>query len=236
MKALIVALQFMTRLPLPAIATDSVDMARAMRWFPVAGLVVGASVWGACLAGALINPPVAALCGLVAWVALTGALHLDGLGDVADAAGAGHRDPSRISAVLADPHIGSFGVTAIGLQLLAKFVGLIALCESQSLWALPALCAVARVGPLVWTLTVPALHEGMGTLFAEELHWVHLIVWMCLTLGAAWFAPSLLVAMPAMALWAVWVRARIGGISGDSHGAGIELVESLLLIAMVAAR
>ncbi|MFM9449620.1 adenosylcobinamide-GDP ribazoletransferase, partial [Streptomyces acidiscabies] len=72
--------------------------------------------------GAQRDPWAGALFALVGWVGVTGALHLDGLGDMADAAGAAHGDRARLSAVLADPHIGSFGVVAIALQLLAKLV------------------------------------------------------------------------------------------------------------------
>jgi adenosylcobinamide-GDP ribazoletransferase len=43
----------------------------------------------------------------------------------------------------------------------------------------------------------------------------------------------LLVALPAMALWRLWLAQRIGGISGDGHGAGIELVETVTLAALV---
>ena len=233
MKSLIVAFQFMTRIPLPAIDADTDHMARAMRWFPLTGGVVGLVVWGASAAGGLIGPQVGAVSGLIAWAAVTGALHLDGLGDVADAAGAAHHDSSRISAVLADPHIGSFGVTAIGLQLIAKFVLLGQLIEAGAGWLLPALCGVARIGPLVWTRVLPPLHSGMGTLFARELRLRDLAVWLAVTGFLAWFAPPLLAAGPAMLLWAAWVRTRLGGISGDGHGAGIELVESLLLLALV---
>jgi adenosylcobinamide-GDP ribazoletransferase len=48
--------------------------------------------------------------------------------------------------------------------------------------------------------------------------------------------PALRAALPAFALWHWWLRRRIGGISGDGHGAGIELVETALLIALVATR
>src|SRR3546814_1262229 len=69
-----------------------------------------------------IYPWIAALFALAAWVGITGALHLDGLSDLADARGAAHGDRDKLLTVLADPHVGSFGVTVIVLQLLAKAV------------------------------------------------------------------------------------------------------------------
>ena len=62
------------------------------------------------------------LLGLFVWVVITGGLHLDGLGDVADALAASHRSPDRFLEVVHDPRIGAFGVMAIALQLIAKLV------------------------------------------------------------------------------------------------------------------
>lgn len=233
MKHLILALQFMTRLPLPAIAADRADFARAMRWFPAAGLVVGGCVAGAVWTLGRVDPWLGALGGLAAWVGMTGALHLDGLGDMADAAGAGHKDPARIKAVLSDPHIGSFGVVAIVMQLLAKLVLLHDV--GDALWLVP-IAVAARVGPLVWTLVLPPLHEGLGTLFRDGVGWGHVAVWGGVLAVALPSAPWLMVTVPAIGLWALWIARRIGGISGDGHGAGIELVETALLLAIVCAR
>lgn len=233
MKPLILALQFMIGLPLPAITATPRDFAAAIRWFPAAGLVLGLGLAAAAWLGLQRDPWAGALLALVAWVALTGALHLDGLGDVADAAGAGHADRGRISAVLADPHIGSFGVTAIVLQLLAKLVLLRLALDAASPLALIALAAAARGGPLVWTLTLPPLHEGLGSRFGSGATWTAALVWLLALLAAAWFAvPALLAAVPAIAAWRWWLRSRIGGISGDGHGGGIELVETALLAAL----
>jgi adenosylcobinamide-GDP ribazoletransferase len=233
MKPLILALQFMTRLPLPGIAADERDFAKAICWFPAAGIVVGFAVAAAAWLGVAHDPWTGALLALLAWVGITGALHLDGLGDIVDAAGAAHKDRSRISAVLSDPHIGSFGVVAIVLQLLAKLVLLHAAIIALPLWLLVVVPAIARMGPLVWTLVLPPLHAGLGTLFRPGLRVWHVVAWGAVALPACWFAPALLVAAPAFGLWASWISLRIGGISGDGHGAGIELVESTMLAALV---
>ena len=85
MKGLIVAIQFLTRLPTPRITVSSEEFAASMRWFPVVGLIVGAIVAAGGWTGARIDPWTGALAALIVWVAVTGALHLDGLGDIADA-------------------------------------------------------------------------------------------------------------------------------------------------------
>ncbi|BBD99169.1 adenosylcobinamide-GDP ribazoletransferase [Sphingobium amiense] len=237
MKSAILAVQFMTRLPLPSIAAAKEDFAAAIRWFPLAGMVVGAGVAAAGWLGALRDPALGALLALVAWVGLTGALHLDGLGDIADAAGAAHGDPKRMREVLADPHLGSFGVTAIALQLLAKGVLIWLILRGGAFGALALAPVLARIGPLAWARWLRPLHEGFGTLFRGGASLPVLVTWLlawaCCALAVG---PMLLAALPALALWPLWLRARIGGISGDGHGAGIELVESCALLALVMAR
>lgn len=236
MKRLVLALQLMTRLPLPAVDVDEADFAAAIRWFPAAGVAVGLVVAGAAGLGLRVDPWIGALCGLVAWVAATGALHLDGLGDIADGAGAAHGDRARLSAVLADPHIGSFGVAAIGLQMLAKLVLLRVWLAAFPLWMLAPLAMVARIGPLVWTHWLPPLHEGLASRFRVGWGLEPLILWSMLGLLASAWAPGLLAGIVLIPLWGWWLRSRIGGISGDGHGAGIELLESGLLLTMLVVR
>jgi adenosylcobinamide-GDP ribazoletransferase len=233
MKHLILALQFLTRLPLPEVKADRDDFAAAMRWFPVAGLAVGAAVTLPWWLLQTLDPWLAALAGLTGWIAITGALHLDGLGDVADGAGAAHGGRERLSAVMADPHVGSFAVVVIVLQLLAKLVLLHALPASH-IAALVMVPVLARIAPIAWTLTLPPLHEGLGTRFRSGVRPIHLALWsLVATLAAAALALPLLVLFIAVPLWGWWLRSRLGGISGDGHGAGIELVETVLLAALV---
>lgn len=241
MKGLIVALQFLTRLPMPAIVVDDAAFARSMRWFPAVGLVIGALVAGAAWAGALLDHRIGALAALLIWTGVTGALHLDGLADIADASGAAHKtgekDRERLLAVLADPHVGSFGVVAVSLQILAKFVLLLCLIDARLFLPLVLAPFAARIGPLVWTWWLVPLHQGLAARFRSVIGPVHIMTWTVALVAASWFSPALLVA-PVLAGWWGWhLRRTIGGISGDGHGAGIELVETaLLLVLLVAAR
>lgn len=240
MKGLIVAIQFLTRLPTPRIAVSSDEFAASMRWFPAVGLILGALVVGAGWAGARIDPWTGALCALIIWVAVTGALHLDGLGDIADASGAAHKargqlsaveDRERLLAVLGDPHVGSFAVVTIALQLIAKIVLLHALLDRQMFAAIALIPFAARIGPLVWSRALPDLHAGLGSRFRNAVRPLDFAIWGLLLVVAAWLSPSLLVAPLIFFLWGWWLLRKIGGISGDGHGAGIEIAESLLLTA-----
>jgi len=231
MKGLIVAIQFLTRLPTPRIAVSSDEFAASMRWFPAVGLIVGALVAGAGWAGARIDPWTGALFSLIIWVAVTGALHLDGLGDIADASGAAHKDRGHLLAVLSDPHVGSFAVVTIVLQLFAKLVLLHAVLDAGAFVAIALIPFAARIGPLVWSRALPDLHAGLGSRFRNAVRPIDFIIWSLMLVAAAWFSPSLLVAPMIFLLWGWWLLRNIGGISGDGHGAGIELGESLLLAA-----
>lgn len=231
MKGLIVAIQFLTRLPTPRLTVSGDEFAASMRWFPAVGLIVGAMVAAGGWAGARIDPWTGALCALLLWVAVTGALHLDGLGDIADASGAAHKDRDRLLAVLGDPHAGSFAVVAIALQLIAKLVLLHAAIDRGMFVAIALIPFAARIGPLLWSRALPDLHAGLGSRFRNAVRPVDFLIWGALLIAAVWASPSLLTAPLVFLFWGWWLMRRIGGISGDGHGAGIEISESLLLAA-----
>jgi adenosylcobinamide-GDP ribazoletransferase len=234
MKGLIVALQFLTRLPTPRLTVSEAEFAASMRWFPAAGLVIGAIVTAAAWLGAQRDPWTGALAALLAWVAVTGALHLDGLGDIADACGAAHKSRERVLAVLADPHLGSFGAVAIGLQLLTKLVLVHGVIEAEGLLALTLIPFAARIGPLLWTVWLPDLHAGLASRFRSAVQPLHVALWSTALLAAAWLSLSLLATPLLLAAWGAWLHRKLGGISGDGHGGGIEATESGLLLTALA--
>ncbi|PZQ62788.1 MAG: adenosylcobinamide-GDP ribazoletransferase [Sphingomonas taxi] len=237
MKRLLIAIGFLTRLPVPRVDGDAADVAAAIRWYPVAGVIVGLAVAGAGWLGlewpgAARDPWLGALAALVAWVAVTGALHLDGLADVADGVGAAHGDRARMLAVMRDPQVGSFGVVAIGVQLLAKLVLLHALAGD---WRVAAVPFAARIAPLAWARWLAPLGDGLGARVAAAVRRRDVLGWGAVLAGGCVLVPPL-VAAPLLALVAApWFRARLGGVNGDAHGAGIEVIETGLLLALVAA-
>jgi len=231
MRGLILAVGFLTRLPTPRLPNFHPDeLSRAAAWFPAVGALVGAIVAGVLGLAALVDPRLAALAGCVAWVWVTGALHLDGLADLADGLGAAHRDPARFLAVLRDPHTGTFGVVAIVLALAAKLVLLAILCRAP-LWPLLLVTGWARLGPLVWAQTLPPLAPGSGERFAWQVTPRTSVAWaLVLASCSLAVAPVLALAGPlALAAWWRFLKVRLGGMTGDCLGAGVELCELALL-------
>ena len=235
---LILAVQFLTRLPTPQIdMPEPGELSRTAPYFPLVGLMVGGVLALAVWVGGLVNPWLGALAGILAWVWVTGGLHLDGLSDVADAFGAAHRDPERFMEVLKDPHIGSFGVLAIVLQVAAKLVLLASIPHAHWPWALFAIllvCAWSRWGALVWSLHVPALQAGMAKNLSGGSGRAVMLGWCgALMIASAFVAPWLLAALVIVPLIALYWRRVLGGLTGDCMGASIEVTESLLLFALV---
>ncbi len=231
LRGLRLAIGFMTILRMGSLGEYRADdLARATPFFPAAGLVVGAIVALATYMGALVDPWVAALLGVAAWVCVTGALHLDGLSDLTDATAASHRDHRRFMAVLKDPHVGAFGVVAIVLQLAAKLIFLRLLAETGSFEIIFIIPAAARLGPLVWTRTLPPLGSGLAQSCSGRVTGWHLAGWGAILLASALAAPAAAAAFVLIPAWSIYLKKRVGGVNGDCHGAGIELVETGILL------
>ena len=231
MRGLRLAMQFLTRLPVPGVADFSpLDLARSAAWFPFVGLIVGAIVALVVFALDHRSAMLASIVGVLAWVWLTGALHLDGLADLSDALGASHRDPDRFFAVLRDPHVGTFGIVSVVLTLMLKAGGLGTL-TSGDLWAVSLIPAWARLGTLAWGRWLKPLKPGHGEQFAWRISNGWIVFWTVLLLGASVaVAPGLCAAPLVIAAWGAWLRARLGGMTGDCLGAGVEVTETALLL------
>lgn len=245
MRGLILAIQFLTRLPTPQVSNfQQTELARAAVWFPLVGLLLGVLVVSALWLGAQVDPWLGALLGLLVWVWVTGALHLDGLCDLADALGAAHGDRSRLLQVLEDPHVGAFGAVALGLQLLSKLVLLMLAAKFALFWPLLLVPAWARLGTLIW-VRMPSLKPGLASSLNAHLNaaererfvwqtpvWV-VALWGALLLLVSVVYPGLLVAPGLILVWRAFLLKRLGGMTGDALGAGVEWLESSLLLVLV---
>ena len=240
LRDLSLAVAFLTRLPLrPSEPPEAVDLARSTRAYPLVGAgiaCVGAlAFW---LAEALgLTPPLAALLALGATILTSGALHEDGLADVADGFGGG-RDRARKLAIMRDSRTGSFGVLALILSVALRAAALAALAApSLGLGALVAAHALSRAMlPLVMRWLRPARADGLAAGFGRPalrdagaaVAIAALLSWIAL--GAAQAAILLCTALVVASLPALLARRQVGGYTGDVLGSVQQAVEVALLI------
>ncbi|QDH70912.1 adenosylcobinamide-GDP ribazoletransferase [Marilutibacter alkalisoli] len=234
---LLAAFGFLTRIPVPAGAFARPGaQAHSLPWYPVVGAFIGLLLWGlACLlpAGA---PMLVAAVVLVAWVALTGALHIDGLADSADAWVGGLGDRERTLAIMKDPRSGPAGVTAVVLVLLLKFAALATLLPDAGM-ALVLAPLLARATLTAAFLALPYVRaNGIGTGLAGASR-TACVVSLAMTAGACIVAGGMgsLALVTATLLFFAWRRAcrrRLGGMTGDTCGALTELVETAVLVVL----
>lgn len=238
----LVALQFLTRLPLqlPRMPTPQ-EQGRSLLWYPLVGLLLGLLLWGIAVATRGLPVWLGAALLLCGWVAVTGALHLDGLADCADAWVGGHGDRERTLAIMKDPAAGPMAVVTLVMVLLLKFAALAALRETNALHALLLPPLLARAAMPALFLTTPYLRPGgLGAALAAQLPRRAAIgVTLAAALASvAWGWTGLFALAAAVASFAT-LRAlllqRLGGTTGDGAGALLELTELAVLLAIVIA-
>jgi len=233
MRSLILAIQFLTRLPTPQLPDFNKDeLPNTAPWFPVVGGVVGAFIGASMIIASKIDPWLGALTGVIMWIWITGALHLDGLADLADALGAAHRDSQRFLQVMRDPHVGTFGVVSLIAVIASKLILFyIWISHDLAYWiALPLVCAWSRLGAIAWSAWLPSLHSGMGETFTWHTSKTFIIVSAIVLFGLSlWLSPVLLIAPLVLGIWWMFLKHRVGGMTGDCLGAGIEFAETLTL-------
>jgi cobalamin 5'-phosphate synthase/cobalamin synthase len=242
MKPLLVAAVFLTRLPVPIEATAA-DVRAAMRWFPAVGAALGTVAAVASLALSRLDvPPLLSATLLIAagaWV--TGAIHLDGVADMADGFGGGRTKDDALR-IMRDPRVGSFGAVALIVVLGLKVAALTALIErridASALITAPTLSRWTVVALGRW-LPYARPEGGLG-LAATESHdpagfLIATIIAAAVSIAAAGIgALALWVSMLAVVGLVGRAAARhIGGVTGDVFGATVELAEAVMLITAV---
>lgn len=235
MSSLLIAVQFLTLLPVPPPSNYTpLLLGRSLLWYPVVGGLLGALLWA--VAGGLSGAPLALQAALLLtlWVALSGALHLDGLADTADAWLGGLGDRERTLALMKDPCCGPLAVVVLVLVLLLKFTALFSLLAQGHAWVLCWVLMAGRAMPLLLLLTTPYVRSGgLGETLSQHLPqrpaW-GVLSGSALLLGVAgggWIVGCIL------GVW-LWARRallqRLGGTTGDTLGAMVELVETLALV------
>ncbi len=235
-----IALQFLSSLPirLPGMPAPQ-ELGRSLLFYPLVGLLFGAILWA--LNWILLGTPLllhAALL-LAVWVLLSGALHLDGLADSADAWLGGFGDRERTLTIMKDPRSGPIAVVTLVLVLLLKFAALLALIEQQHSIFLIIVPLIGRSAMLGLFLTTPYVRAGgLGQALADHLpRKAGRQVLAVSALGCVLIAGfSGVVAVVVAAVIFLWLRQlmlrRLGGTTGDTAGAMLELLEMAVLVGL----
>jgi adenosylcobinamide-GDP ribazoletransferase len=240
MAPLFAAVQFLTIIP-PVVrrAFTPVELGWSVAFFSVAGVLVGAILIGVDRAAGLIFPPgVAAALLLVAWVLVTGALHLDGFLDTCDGLFGGRTPEDRLR-IMRDERVGAYAVAGGILLMLVKFNALTALATRETgLLLAPVL---GRWAMVLAVIGFPyARPHGLGRDMKDHAGWVAglfatLITAALCFLGAAWTG-LLAFGMVLLMVGAggVFVLRRLPGLTGDTYGCFCELAEAVVLLTLVA--
>jgi len=231
------AVQFLSRFP--SIQYDSVsaqDMGRAMNWFPVVGGVIGLLLVAVAQLYLWLPSQIVAGIVLAFWVWSTGGLHLDGLADTADGWLSSSGDPQKALAVMKDSLIGTGGGVALVLMLILKWTVLVVIIDYQAwlfLFLAPIVGRIASINlmPVTEYVSLNGIAQDMF------LHLNRYVLWgwmLLLSIVVIWINPYLFLGLTLVWFWVRWVMISItGGMTGDTAGAMIEVMELDWLMGLV---
>lgn len=235
------ALNWLSILPVRGATTfDRITGTRVMASLPVVGVVFG--VFTAVLLGVLgligVAPFLTMVLVVIMWELLNRMMHLDGLADVADALGS-YAPPERAREILADPHTGLMGFSAVLFSLLAQVAAMAALIDSKAGWLVCFIPALSRLGGQVMARVgrTPLSPTGFGAMVVGTVRLWWVAAWL-VALGAAavgvavgtgdvavaWVVPVAGIVACVISEWAGrHFSRRFGGVNGDCIGAVIHL-------------
>lgn len=238
-------LSFISRIPVPERwlhGLDAADYVRGIVTFPLVGVLLGALSGGVLIMLlSCCGTPLAALFGVLALALLTGGFHLDGLADTCDGVFSARRR-ERMLEIMRDSRLGTHGGLALVFVLVAKILvlGELQLRDAPMVAALAAACAAGRgCSVLLMYRHRYAREEGLGNLFIGKVTARDTLVTLLITLLAAAGllgvagVIALLITAAALFVLGVLLKRTLGGQTGDTLGAAIELGELIFLLALL---
>jgi len=231
------AVSFLAILPVRIDFASESDVAASMAWFPLVGLLMGiAFVLEDHALSYLLGHAVRSAIIVLSMAVLSGAIHLDGLADTADALGAG-RDRARALEILRDSRIGAFGTIALFFALGMKVLSLAALSGSPRLAALILAPMLGRWALVAVSYKIDYLRSaGAGSAMLGRGSNRNLAIASIITLMGMipFFSRKVIIAYAMAAIVSIAMRSFyrrwLGGITGDLIGACGEIVEVFAMV------
>jgi adenosylcobinamide-GDP ribazoletransferase len=239
---LLTAVQFLTRMHVPSVPYEQDSLARAVKFFPIVGSLIGLGSMLLYRALARHLPLlIVALVIVVYLVAITDCLHEDGLADSADGFGGGW-EREQVLLVMRDSRIGSYGAAALVLSVLARVLLISSLPRTQVGAYLIAAPVLSRWTTLPLSFCLPPARaqgpeggdkqiDGQGARIARLTTGGSLLVGSLLAFAIVFVLLRVRALVPVLASGVValvtgaYYKRRIGGITGDCFGATNQLVE-----------
>ncbi len=236
-----VALQFLTRIPVPLFLQSEWNKkvaGQSQAYYAPVGLIIGAVL---IFTASLLNYfsidtlLISALIVLV-WVVITGALHLDGLADTIDAWIGGMYDPDKTLSIMKDPNAGPMAVVALMLVLIIKIIAVATVVTKQVELLLFVPMLSRLVVPFYFRSCAYLRDSGLGKPLSEHQNMALVLLISALSLGLflvviGMTGFSIIVLLLAANFLLRWIiLRRFGGITGDIAGFIIEMNELLCLI------
>lgn len=236
MSAFLLALQFLTRIPIPIAVTPSPQrLGQSVLFYPVVGAIIGVILLAFAYTLNPANNQLATAIMLTVWVGLSGGLHLDGVADCVDGWIGGQGQLDRSLKIMQDPNAGPMAVIALVLILLLKFSALSILIESNTLAIIFLAPIISRASVPFLMLSTPYLRanglaEQMVQNIPRKLAIGVILISLLLCTISCGILLSIGLILCALLLRFTFLR-LFGGTTGDMYGASVELIElSTLLI------
>ena len=241
MRCLRASIVFLTRIPVRLGPKGFPPFHKVVAWFPITGALIGCAVGFAYFGlSQLLPSALSAAIAIAFGVAVTGAFHLDGLADSADAFAGGSTVERRLE-ILKDSRLGTYGTSALALALLIEMAALGSLGPSDGLIGLISAHAGGRSAALfTMVFARQAAQEGLGADYISAVTWPRGLagvlagVTILIVLNGPKGLLLLTFALPAIVIISAWSYRSIGGLVGDSLGAIAQLAQMSLLIGSVA--
>lgn len=238
---MVAALSFFSRLPVQGARPRTLDLRETAGAWPLAGLLIAVAPALVLVIDSVLGLPllVTAFFVVATSIAMTGALHEDGLADTFDGLAHGEGRYARLE-IMRDSRIGTFGALALLLSVGLKGAAIAALSAYPSRAVLAILCAAVISRTLAlwhWSGMPPARDDGMAY-GAGQPDTIALQIGLLSGLGAAivlivgfgWAAIlGLIFAATAIGFYSPLISRRLGGHTGDTIGACQQIAETMLL-------